>query len=198
MSPSGDKRIVHQEFCENWQLFWTYFRSTLEVQLGAHLASNLRPFGVDFAPRGTQVGSGGSQEAQVEPKRRPRDLKMSPKGAPETLSSAQEAPKRPPIEPKRLPRRFPELPEGSPRALGDHKRQFAEFAFSCARERGFEGWGHSGRALGRQVGGQNGVQVCFGSSNWRSSAAEQPNLAVQVQLGAQLGAQMGIFPFGPG
>ena len=141
MSPSGDKRIVHQEFCENWQLFWTYFRSALEAQLGAHLASNLCPFGADFAPRGTQVGPGGAQEAQVEPKRRPRDLKMSPKGAPETLSSAQEAPKRPPIQTKRLPRRFPELPEGSPRALGDHKRQFAEFAFSCARERGFEGLG---------------------------------------------------------
>ena len=135
MSLSGDKRLVDQEFCENWQLFWTYFRSTLEAQLGAHLASNWRPVGADLAPRGTKFGVGGAQDAQVESRRCPGDPKMSPKGAPETISSVQEAPKRSQMELKRLPRRPPELPEGSPRALGEQKRQFAEFAFSCARAR---------------------------------------------------------------
>ena len=37
MSPSGDKSTVDQEFCGNWQLFWMYLRSTL--QLAAVLAA---------------------------------------------------------------------------------------------------------------------------------------------------------------
>ena len=52
------------------------------------------------------------------------------------------------------------------------------------------GRGRSGRALGGQVGGQNGAQVRLGSPTWWQSAAEQPTLAVQVQLGAQLDVQV--------
>ena len=41
ISPSGDKSTVGQEFCGNWQLFWTYLRSTL--QLAAVLAALKEP-----------------------------------------------------------------------------------------------------------------------------------------------------------
>ena len=42
MSPSGDKSTVGQEFCGNWQLLWTYLRSTL--QLAAVLTALKEPF----------------------------------------------------------------------------------------------------------------------------------------------------------
>ena len=64
---------------------------------------------------------------------------MSSKGAQVAPSGDQEAPKRLQVEPNRRPRRPQELPESSPRAFGEDKRQYTEFAFSSARERGSEG-----------------------------------------------------------
>ena len=48
MSPSGDKSTVDQEFCGNWQLFWTYLRSTL--QLAAVLAALKEPLRQSWRP----------------------------------------------------------------------------------------------------------------------------------------------------
>ena len=48
MSPSGDKSTVDQEFCGNWQLFWTYSRSML--QLAAVLAALKEPLRQSWRP----------------------------------------------------------------------------------------------------------------------------------------------------
>ena len=48
ISPSGDKSTVGQEFCGNWQLLWTYLRSTL--QLAAVLTALKEPFRQSWRP----------------------------------------------------------------------------------------------------------------------------------------------------
>ena len=109
--PSGDNKYCWQDVLWDVAAVVTFLRSALKfaavvaVQLdsptwrplgvqmtpiwrplGVHLVSSWRPFGGHLVPRGPQVGPGGAQEAQVEPKRHPGGTQMSPEGAPETPS----------------------------------------------------------------------------------------------------------------
>ena len=160
---------------------------------GAHLASNWRPLGVQMAPLWRPSGAHlasiwspfGAQRAPSWPRRRPR----SPSGAQEGPRRPQDEPQRRPRDPKlspsgaqeehkRRPSRSQELPKSSPRALGEHKRQFAEFAFSCRRERGSEGSG----AL------WEGTWRPSWSSNWRPSVPWELKLPPKCSLAAHLGS----------
>ena len=91
MSPSGDKSTADQEFCGNWQLLWTYLRST--SQLAAVLAVLKEPSRQSWSPGMAVL--------------RPRQAVLRPREAVQEPRQAQQA------------RRAGQL--GSPRGPGGEK-----------------------------------------------------------------------------
>ena len=83
MSPSSDKSTVDQEFCGNWQLFWTYLRSTLQLAavrpLGVQMASIWRPLGVHLELIRRPEGPKLAQEVPKRPKLSPRGAQEAPR-----------------------------------------------------------------------------------------------------------------------
>ena len=105
----------------------------------------------------------------MDPMRRSRGSKLSPKGAQEGPKNCQKA-----------------VQEHLESTRGNLLNLRSRLHGSVI----LRGRGALERHFGRQVGAQNGVQVRLGSSNWRPSALGQPNLAPKCPLAAQLGAQV--------
>ena len=95
MSPSGDKSTVDQEFCGNWQLFWMYLRSTLQLAavlaaLKEALRQSWRPGMAVLRPRQAVLRP---RKAVLRPRQALQARGAGPEGSPRATGMAQEAKK---------------------------------------------------------------------------------------------------------
>ena len=88
LSLYSDKSTVDQEFCGNWQLFWTYLRSTLELAavsaaLEEPLSQSWGPGIAVLRPSQAVLGPGKAVQGPRKAVRTPREAQQARGAGPE-------------------------------------------------------------------------------------------------------------------